>query len=87
MTSRSNGAATAACGGEAGGLRVVEEPRERIVGDGDIDREDRRAGRRVGPVPFDDPIEEAAQHPEPLPDRVACRRDTLDGQMRREEQS
>jgi hypothetical protein len=72
-------------GREAGGLRVVQEPRQRIVRDGDINREDRSSGRRVEPVPFDNPIEETAEHPEPLPDRVPSRHDTLDREVRREE--
>ncbi len=67
-------------------MGVVEEPGQRVIGDRDIDREDRHPHRCVGPVPLDDPIEEAAQHPEPLTDRVACRRDTLDGEMGGEEQ-
>jgi hypothetical protein len=59
------------CGGEAGGLDVVEEPWQRVVRNGDINGEDRDPHRCVVPVPLDDPIEEAAQHPETLPDRVA----------------
>ena len=49
--------------GEAGGLRIVQEPWQRVIRDRDINREDRGAGRRVGPVPFDDPIEELRSIP------------------------
>ena len=58
IRSRSNGTATRGGGGESGGLGVVEEPGQRVIGDRDIDREDRHPHRRVGPVPLDDPIEE-----------------------------
>ena len=69
-----------------GGLSVIEAAWQRVISDGDIDRKDRDPRWRVGPVPLDDPVEEAAQHPQTLTDCVARRRDTFDGQMRSEEQ-
>ena len=71
---------------EPGGLGVVEEAWQRIISNRDIDTEDRDPNRGIGPVPLDDPVEETAQHPEALTDRVACRRHTFDGQMSGEEQ-
>jgi hypothetical protein len=60
-------------GGAAGGghqsssLAVVEELRQRFRARWDVTADDRVAGRGVVPVPFDDPFEEHAQHPQPLP--------------------
>jgi hypothetical protein len=54
-------------------LGVIEEPRERVIGDGHVDGEHRSAARGVGPVPFDDPVEERPDQPEALTDGVARR--------------
>ena len=71
---------------EPGGLGVVEETWERVIGDGDIDREDRCPCWGVGPVPLDDAIEERAERPEPLADRVARREPASGGCPGGEEQ-
>ena len=60
-------------GEQPGGLGVVEEPRERVIGDGHVDGEHRGAAGGVGPVPFDDPVEERPHQPEALADGVARR--------------
>src|SRR5829696_9144809 len=57
---------------QSGGLSVVEELGQRVVGDRDVDGEHRGACGGVGPVPFDDPVKEAADHSEALADGVAC---------------
>ena len=67
-------------------MDVVEEAWERVIGDGDIDGEDRDPHRCVVPVPLDDPIEERAQHPEALPDRVPRRWLARGGDVGDEEQ-
>ena len=57
-----------ACGGhERGGLLVGEEPRDRLGAGWDVAVQDRVPARRVGPVPFDEPLEEDADHPQPVP--------------------
>ena len=57
-------------GHECGGVAVVEELRQRIGPWWDVTVEDRVPGGRVGPVPFDEPLEEDPDHPQPLPLRV-----------------
>ena len=57
-------------GHQPGGVAVVEELRQRLGLLGDVPGDDRVAGRGVGPVPLDDPLEELAHGPHPLPVRV-----------------
>jgi hypothetical protein len=66
-------AAGAGGGHEPGCLRVVEELRQRLGLLRDVTVDDRVAGRRIRPVPLDDPLEEGAHHPQPLP--MCLRRD------------
>ena len=63
---------------QPGGVAVVEELGQRLGAWRDVAADDRVAGRRVGPVPLDDPLEERPQRPQPLPvrllrDRLAAR--------------
>ena len=60
-------------GHQPGRVAVVEELRQRLGLLGDVPGDDRVTGRRIGPVPFDDPLEELAHGPHPLP--VCLRRD------------
>jgi hypothetical protein len=53
-------------GHELGGVLVVEELGERFWSGWDVAVEDRVAARRVGPVPFDEPLQEDADHAESL---------------------
>ena len=57
-------------GHELGGVAVVEELRQRLGFLGDVPGDDRVARRRIGPVPLDDPLEELADGPHPLPVRL-----------------
>ena len=52
---------------ESGGVVVVEELRKGLRSWRDVPADDRVAGWSVGPVPLDDPLEEHAEHPKPLP--------------------
>ena len=61
-------------GHELGRRRIVEELRQWLIGLGDVTGENRHPARRVGIVPVDDPLEERAQHPEPVADRLGRRR-------------
>ena len=54
-------------GHERGGLLVGEEPRERFGARRDVAVQDRVPAGRVGPVPLDEPLEEDADHPQPVP--------------------
>ena len=58
---------------QRGGLGVVQELRERVIDDRQVDAEDRGAGRGVGPVPLDDPVEERPDAAQALPDGVGRR--------------
>jgi hypothetical protein len=62
----------AGSGHQLGRIPVIEELRQRLGFLRDITAEDRVAGRGIGPVPLDDPLEERAQGPQPLP--VSVRR-------------
>ena len=57
-------------GHQLGGVAVVEELGQRLGLFRDVPGDDRVAGRRVGPVPLDDPLEELAYGPHPLPVRL-----------------
>lgn len=59
--------------GQTHRVAVVEEPGQRLVGGGNVGGEGGDAGRCVGPVPFDDALEEAVQHPEALAQGAALR--------------
>ena len=50
-------------GHQPGGVTVVEKPGQRFRAGRNVPTDDRVAGRRVGPVPLDDPLEAATQHP------------------------
>jgi hypothetical protein len=52
------------------GVPVVEELRQWLGFVGDVPGDDRVAGRRVGPVPLDDPLEELPHRAHPLPVRL-----------------
>jgi len=56
-------------GHQPGGVAVVEELRQRLWLFGDVPGDDRVAGRRVGPVPLNDPLEELPHGAQPLPVR------------------
>ena len=65
-------------GHEPGRVAVVEELRQRLGLLRDVPGDDRVARRGIGPVPLDDPLEELADGPHPLPvrlpaDHLACR--------------
>jgi hypothetical protein len=62
-------------GHQPGGVAVVEELGQRLGLFRDVPGDDRVAGRRVGPVPLDDPLEERPDGADPLP--VRLRRDDL----------
>ena len=57
-------------GHQPGRVAVVEELRQRLGLFRDVPGDDRVAGRRVGPVPLDDPLEERPDGPHPLPVRL-----------------
>jgi hypothetical protein len=57
-------------GHQLGGVAVIEEPGQRLGLFRDVPGDDRVAGRRVGPVPLDDPLEELAYGPHPLAMRL-----------------
>jgi hypothetical protein len=57
-------------GHQPGGVPVVEELRQRLGFLGDVPGDHRVAGRGIGPVPLDDPLEELAHGPHPLPVRL-----------------
>jgi hypothetical protein len=64
-------------GHQPGGVAVVEELRQRLGFLRDVPGDHGVAGRGVGPLPLDDPLEELAEGPDPLPaglfrDRPAC---------------
>ena len=59
----------AECSYELHVVGVVEEPGQRFVAFGEVTEEDRHPGRRIRPVPFDDPDEKHAQHADPPPER------------------
>ena len=63
-------AASAGDGHHLGGGLVVEEARQRFRSRRQVPVQDRVAGGCVGPVPFDDPLEEHPQGAQPLPMRV-----------------
>ena len=54
-------------GHQPGRVAVVEELGQRLGFFGDVPGDDRVAGWGVGPVPLDDPLEELADGPHPLP--------------------
>jgi hypothetical protein len=54
-------------GHERGGLLVGEELGDRLRAGRDVVVQDRVPSGRVGPVPFDEPLEEDADHPQPVP--------------------
>ena len=54
---------------QPGRVAVVEELRQRLGLFRDVPADDRVAGRRIGPVPLDDPLEELAHCAQPLPAR------------------
>ena len=57
-------------GHQPGRVPVVEELRQRLGFLRDVPGDDRVAGRGVGPVPLDDPLEELPHGPHPLPVRL-----------------
>ena len=57
-------------GHELRGVLVVEEAGQRFGLLRDVAVDHRVAGRGVGPVPLDDPLEERADHPQPLAMRL-----------------
>ncbi len=59
---------------ELRGVGVVEELRQRLGPFGQIPVQDRVARRGIGPVPFDDPLEEHPQGAQPLPLGVLTQR-------------
>jgi hypothetical protein len=59
-------------GHQSGGVAVVEELGQRLGARWDVAADDRVTRRGVGPVPFDEPFEEHAQHPQPLALGVLC---------------
>jgi hypothetical protein len=59
---------------EPGRVAVVQESGERVGAGRDVAADDGVAGRCVGPVPLDDPLEEHAQHPQPLTESVSGQR-------------
>jgi hypothetical protein len=54
-------------GHERGALLVGEELGDRVGARRDVAVQDRVPSRGVGPVPFDEPLEEDADHPQPVP--------------------
>jgi len=52
------------CPHERGRCGVVQEPGQRVVDLGQVGFENGARGRRVGPAPFDGPLEEHPEHPE-----------------------
>jgi hypothetical protein len=54
-------------GHERGGLLVGEEPGDRLGAGRDVAVQDRVPSRSVGPVPFDEPLQEDPDHPQPVP--------------------
>ena len=66
---RASSVAEHAVGGghRSGGVAVVEELRQWFGAGRDVAVEDRVAAWGVGPVPVDEPFEEDADHPQPLP--------------------
>jgi hypothetical protein len=63
-------AASAGDGHHLGGGLVVEEARQRFRSRRQVPVQDRVAGGCIGPVPFDDPLEEHPQGAQPLPMRA-----------------
>ena len=57
-------------GHQPGGVAVAGELGQRLGLFGDVPGDDRVAGRRVGPVPLDDPLEERPDGADPLPVRL-----------------
>src|SRR5205807_928147 len=68
------------CGNQQLGCRcVVKEAGRRLIRDGEIGRDERHASWSVVVAPFDDPLEEVAQHTEPVLDGVAMQWATVGG--------